>query len=87
MLFRSVGDALQTLRDNLPDAIDLVLLDGAKSLYPQILDLLESRLRPGALVIADNADDSPDYLARVRTPGGGWLSTPFAQDVEVSMKL
>ena len=82
-----VGDALQTLRDGLPDAIDLVLLDGAKALYPQILDLLESRLRPGALVVADNADDSPEYLARVRAPGGGWLSTPFAEDVEVSMKL
>ena len=82
-----VGDALQTLRSGLPDAIDLVLLDGAKALYAQVLDLLESRLRPGALVIADNADDSPEYLARVRTPGGGWLSTPFAEDVEVSMKL
>jgi predicted O-methyltransferase YrrM len=82
-----VGDALQTLRDGLPDAIDLVLLDGAKALYPQILDLLESRLRPGALVVADNADDSPEYLARVRTPANGWLSTPFAEDVELSMKL
>jgi predicted O-methyltransferase YrrM len=26
--------------------IDLVLLDGAKALYPKILSLLESRLRP-----------------------------------------
>ncbi len=82
-----VGDALQTLRSGLPDTIDLVLLDGAKALYPQVLDLLESRLRPGALVIADNADDSPEYLARVRSPANGWLSTPFAEDVEVSMKL
>ncbi len=82
-----VGDALQTLRSGLPDAIDLVLLDGAKALYAQVLDLLESRLRPGALVIADNADDSPEYLERVRAPGCGWLSTPFGDDVEVSMKL
>jgi hypothetical protein len=44
------GDALQTLRTDLPDTIDLVLLDGAKALYPEILDLVESRLRPGALV-------------------------------------
>ena len=82
-----VGDALQTLRDGLPDAIDLVLLDGAKALYPQILDLLESRLRPGALIVADNADDSPEYLARVRSPTSGYLSTPFAEDVELSMRL
>ncbi len=82
-----VGDALQTLRTDLPDAIDFVLLDGAKSLYPDVLDLLESRLRPGALVIADNADESPDYIARVRDVARGWLSTPFGDDVEVSMRL
>ena len=82
-----VGDALQTLSTDLPDAIDLVLLDGAKALYPEILALLESRLRPGALIVADNADDSPDYLARVRSRDGGYLSVPFGDDVELSMKL
>ncbi|WP_225769469.1 O-methyltransferase [Inquilinus sp. Marseille-Q2685] len=81
------GDALQTLRTDLPDTIDLLLLDGAKALYPEILDLVEGRLRPGAFVVADNADDSPDYLARVRSPAGGYLSTPFAEDVELSMRL
>ena len=80
------GDALQTLATGLPGAIDLVLLDGAKALYPEILALLEPRLRAGALVIADNADDSPEYLERVRA-GGGYLSTPFGDDVEVSMRL
>ena len=81
------GDALQTLRVDLPESIDLLLLDGAKALYPEILDLVESRLRPGALIVADNADYCPDYLARVRAPGGGYLSVPFAEDVELSMKL
>jgi predicted O-methyltransferase YrrM len=81
------GDALQTLSGDLPQAIDLVLLDGAKALYPEILSLLEGRLRPGALVVADNADQSPDYLARVRSPAHGYLSTPFADDVELSMRL
>ena len=64
-----------------------MLLDGAKALYPEILKLLESRLRPGAFIVADNADDSPDYLARVRTSAEGYLSVPFAEDVELSMKL
>jgi len=81
------GDALQTLAADLPDSIDLVLLDGAKALYPDILNLVESRLKAGALIIADNADDSPDYLARIRTPGSGYLSTPFADDVELSLRL
>jgi predicted O-methyltransferase YrrM len=80
------GDALQTLSVDLPDMIDLVLLDGAKGLYPAILSLLESRLRPGAFIVADNADDSPDYLARVRSPANGYLSVPFADDVELSMR-
>jgi predicted O-methyltransferase YrrM len=81
------GDALETLARDLPDTIDLVLLDGAKPLYPRILSLVEKRLRVGALIVADNADWCPDYLARVRSPAGGYLSVPFATDVELSMKL
>ncbi|PMR71946.1 O-methyltransferase [Billgrantia endophytica] len=81
------GDALTTLAGDLPDTIDLLLLDGAKALYGDILSLMESRLRPGALIVADNADDSPDYLARVRSPAGGYLSVPFSRDVELSMRL
>ncbi|HUA22873.1 MAG TPA: O-methyltransferase [Steroidobacteraceae bacterium] len=82
-----VGDALKTLSADLPETIDLLLLDGAKSLYPEILSLVESRLRPGAFVVADNADYSPEYLARVRSPVQGYLSTPFAEDVELSMRV
>ena len=82
-----VGDALQTLSVDLPDTIDLVLLDGAKALYADILNLLESRLRPGSLVVADNADHCPEYLARVRSRANGYMSTPFAEDVELSMRV
>jgi predicted O-methyltransferase YrrM len=81
------GDALATLSVDLPETIDLVLLDGAKSLYPEILTMLESRLQPGALIVADNADMSPDYLKRVRAPGNGYMSVPFAEDVELSMRI
>ncbi|WP_342730332.1 class I SAM-dependent methyltransferase [Bradyrhizobium sp. B117] len=81
------GDALKTLRTDLPETIDLVLLDGAKALYPEILDLVEGHLRPGAIVVADNADFSPDYLARVRRSGSGYMSTAFADDVELSVRI
>jgi predicted O-methyltransferase YrrM len=81
------GDALETLARDLPETIDLLLLDGAKGLYPAILALVESRLRPGALIVADNADWSPEYLARVRSPAEGYLSIPFGEDVELSMRL
>jgi len=81
------GDALETLASDLPDTIDLVLLDGAKPLYPRVLALIEKRLRTGALIVADNADWCPEYLGRVRSPAGGYLSVPFAADVELSMRL
>jgi predicted O-methyltransferase YrrM len=81
------GDALTTLSVDLPGTIDFLLLDGAKSLYPDILDLVESRLRPGALILADNADYWPEYLERVRARQGGYLSVPFADDIELSIRL
>ena len=81
------GDALQTLRDDLPDTVDLLMLDGAKALYPEILQLVESRLRPGALVLADDAEHSPEYLNRVRDIANGYMSVPCLEGVELSMRL
>lgn len=80
------GDALETLSIDLPDVIDMLLLDGSKPLYSDILALVESRLRPGALIIADNADYCPDYLQRIRSPAAGYMSMPFDEDVELSMR-
>jgi predicted O-methyltransferase YrrM len=81
------GDALETLARDLPETIDLVLLDGHKPLYLGVLDLLTPRLRQGACLVADNAAASPEYLARVRKAGGGYQSVPFGEDVEVSVVL
>ncbi len=80
------GDALESLARDLPASIDLVLLDGAKVLYPKILSLLEPHLKIGALIVADNADDSPEYVARVRA-SENYLSLPFGEDVELSIRL
>jgi predicted O-methyltransferase YrrM len=80
------GDALETLARDIPP-IDLVLLDGAKTLYLKVLNLLEPHLRTGAMLVADNADWCPEYLARVRAPANGYLSVPFGGDVELSMRL
>jgi predicted O-methyltransferase YrrM len=79
------GDALESLARNLPESIDLVLFDGAKNLYTPVLKLLEPRLRPGALLVADNADRCPEYVARVRDPAHRYVSIPFAADVELSV--
>lgn len=81
------GDALVTLASDLPDSVDLLLLDGAKTLYGDVLSLVESHLRPGALVVADNTDYCPEYLAHVRAPENGYLSVAFADDIELSIRL
>jgi predicted O-methyltransferase YrrM len=80
------GDALETLAHDLPEPIDLVLLDGAKGLYPGVLNLLEPHFKPGTLIVADNADRTPEYLERVRSSSHGYTSVPFGDDVELSMR-
>lgn len=81
------GDALETLGSDLPDSIDLLLLDGAKSLYMDVLRLLEDRLRPGAIIIADNADYCPEYLEHVGEPANGYISMSFTDEVEFTVRL
>jgi predicted O-methyltransferase YrrM len=49
------GDATKTLGD-VDGPIDFVFLDGTKRLYVPVLSLLRPKLRPGAIVVADNAD-------------------------------
>jgi predicted O-methyltransferase YrrM len=85
------GDALSTLAD-LAGPVDFVLLDGWKDLYLPVIELLEPRLSPGVLVVADNTN-SPDlqpYLDRVRNPDNGYVSFNFnvrdSDSMEVSCR-
>jgi hypothetical protein len=39
------------------------------------------------VVDRQEADMCPDYLARVRSADGGYLSIPFGDDVELSIKI
>lgn len=81
------GDALETLA-SVTGPVGLVLLDGWKELYLPVLRLLQPRLTPGALVIADDTsyESAADYLAHVRDPGNGFVSVDFPIDdgIEVS---
>jgi predicted O-methyltransferase YrrM len=81
------GDALTSLASDLPQRVDFLLLDGHKGLYERVLALVAPRLAPGAVLVADNADLCPAYLERVRAPGSGYLSCPFGDDVELSVRL
>ena len=81
------GDARETLA-GVPGPIGLVLLDGWKDLYLPVLHLLEPRLAPGALVVADDSTfpSVAGYLAYVRDPAHGYVtvSFPVEDGMEVS---
>lgn len=86
------GDALDTLA-GLAGPVGFVLLDGWKNLYLPVLRLLEPRLTPGALVVADDvismADQMTDYLSYVRDPDHGYLSIVFPESdgLEISCRV
>jgi len=81
------GDALQTLARDLPETLDFVLLDGAKALYADVLALVESRLRPGTLVLADDARYCAEFVNRIRATAKSYVSVPMAGDLEMAMRL
>src|SRR5271154_221825 len=82
------GDALSTL-ESLDGPIDFVLLDGWKELYLPGIKLLEGRLSPGALVVADNTEmaDAKSYLDYVRDSETGYVSVNFAAREGDSMEI
>ncbi|HTO07680.1 MAG TPA: class I SAM-dependent methyltransferase [Myxococcota bacterium] len=86
-----LGDALQTLRD-VPPPIDLLLLDGWKDLYLPMLELLAPKLRPGAVVLADNVRTFKRALAPfldyVQSGRNGFESVtlPFPSGFEYSVR-
>lgn len=83
------GDALSTLA-GLPGPIGLVLLDGWKDMCLPVLRLLEDRLAPGAVVVADDITlpSMDSYLAYVRDPASGYVNVTFPVEdgMEVSCR-
>ena len=81
------GDARETLK-TVEGPVDMVLLDGWKSMYLPVLDLLRPKLRPGATVAADNIrlSSSQPYLAHVSDPASGFL-THLVDDMGLSLWL
>jgi predicted O-methyltransferase YrrM len=86
------GDAMRTLT-TAPDGIQFVLLDGWNEQYREVLTILEPKLAPGALILADDVDmfgeTCADYLAYVRDPANGYLSVnfPMGEGLELSMRI
>lgn len=69
------GDARQTLRD-LPQGIDLCLMDGFPPYSLEVFRLIAPRLRKGAIVVVDGTDmlreAQGDFLAYLRDPKNGF---------------
>lgn len=84
------GDAVETLAD-LTDPVDFALLDGWKTMCLPVLRLLEPRLAPGTLVVADDVHMSElaPYLAYVRHPANGYESVTFPVEdgMEISCRV
>ena len=73
-----LGDARETLKTGVDGDVDMVMLDGAFILYLPILQLLEPHLKPGALIVGENAfEEASGYIEYVRDPQNGYLSLPL----------
>jgi predicted O-methyltransferase YrrM len=87
-----LGDACETLR-SVEGPIDLLLLDGWKELYLPILQLLEPKLRPGSVVLADNIKtfrrSLRPYVEHVQSGRHGFHSVtlPLKDGFEYSVRL
>jgi len=76
-----IGDARETLKPSVGGDIDMVMLDGAFSLYLPVLKLLEPHLKEGAIIIGENAIEAAGgYIGYVRNPQNGYLSQPLPVD-------
>jgi predicted O-methyltransferase YrrM len=86
------GDAFETLKD-IEGHIDLLLLDGWKEMYLPMLQELAPRLRPGAVVLADDIKTFKrtlaPYLAFVRDRRNGFESRllDLGEGLEMSIRL
>jgi predicted O-methyltransferase YrrM len=73
-----LGNARETLA-NVEAPVDLVLLDGWKDLYLPILELLKPKLRPRAVVLADNIftfrKALRPYVEYVQSGANGFVSS------------
>jgi predicted O-methyltransferase YrrM len=87
-----LGDAMETLKE-VPEPLDLVFLDGWKDLYLPVLELLKPKLRPRAVVLADNIftfkKSLRPYVEHIQSGKSGFESVtlPISDGTEYSCYL
>jgi predicted O-methyltransferase YrrM len=84
-----VGDAMQMIGD-VPPGLDLVLVDLWKDLYVPCVEAFFPKLKPGAIIVADNmlrpgGEEVKRYGRAVRAkPGITSVMLPVGTGIEVS---
>jgi predicted O-methyltransferase YrrM len=77
------GDAPGSL-ESLPDGVDFLLNDGFPPYALPVLQTVAPRMRRGAVVVSDNVAifpaDHRDYVAWIRDPANGFVSTRISLD-------
>jgi predicted O-methyltransferase YrrM len=86
------GDAMKTLA-NIDAPIDFVLLDGWKDVYVPMIEMLASKMRSGAVVLADNIftfkKTLRPYVSRMQDRSNGFASVtlPLGHGMEYSVRI
>ena len=85
-----VGDAMETL-STVERPVDMLFLDGWKDLYLPVLKMIQPKLRPGALVLADNIatfqrelEPYVDYVSDTAGPFRA-VNVPFASGLSFAL--
>ncbi|KAK4246084.1 S-adenosyl-L-methionine-dependent methyltransferase [Corynascus novoguineensis] len=88
------GDLLETLkRDDMPEQVDFLLLDIWTPMALPTLKIVKSRLKKGAIVLADNTTMSrplyKEYLDYIHDPANGFKTTeiPYSGGLQMSVYL
>ncbi|KAJ5217232.1 hypothetical protein N7468_010240 [Penicillium chermesinum] len=88
-----VGDLLETLQSDLPQVVDLLLLDIWAPLALPTLKIVQPHLRRGAVILTDNtisgAAGYAALLTYLRDPHSGFqnMTLPFTNGFEMSVYL
>lgn len=83
------GDIMETLKD-IDGPIDLMLLDIWEPAQTSVVKMLDSRLRPGSVILADNSAYTflySDYFDYISQNGFSTMTLPFEGGLEFTVKL
>lgn len=88
-----VGDLRETLKTDLPESVDFLLLDIWTPLALPALKLVKPKMKPGATVVTDNvtscAEGYQDLYAYLNDPANGfrWTCAPYSGGLLIAVYM